>query len=78
MKSRGSNMLPAHHNGNQESVYAAVRAGKTDTAAIMRATGLDGFAVHNALRRLRDAGRIHVSNGHYTAITQCLLAEVWR
>jgi len=79
MKSCDSNTArPAHHNGNQELVYATVRAGKTDVPAIVQATGIEDHAVRTALRRLKDVGRIYSSNGHYTAIESCALAEAWR
>lgn len=47
-----------HHNGTQNLVLDAIRAGHGSIAEIMRATALDYWPVANALRRLRDKSLI--------------------
>ena len=55
--------MSRHHNGNQEAVLAAVRAGHDSIAAIMAATGASYYGVHNALRRLRDLNLVSRTDG---------------
>ena len=67
------------HNGNQESVYEAVKNGHRTPRDIRRATGLGVYTVGNALRRLLDASRIKkVGSSEYTLVDRVpLLARLW-
>lgn len=55
--------MSRHHNGNQDAVLGAIRAGHDSLGAIAAATGIHYYGVQNALRRLRDLGLVVRTDG---------------